>query len=273
MQEDCAARDFGGILYILRTTYSSLRVSLSDMSTDLTDARIKLERAGEHIADVERAIINLTSPELYRLTFDHDRLTNFVKVELQSLHVSTKTISALIGDGIGNLRSTLDYLMGPLVQPLGGNPDKVTFPFADDSQGYKGEVKAPTLCFSEELISHFNRIEAYAGGSGHNLWILNKLRNIDKHRLLITVTQLAGVKADWRVGPQEFKNFKFMTRAGEKCVGIQAPASEFEFTSELCPIFSIRFEERSVGMYSEVLPFLQSASRDIENLIDALEKL
>jgi len=36
-------------------------------------------------------------------------------------------------------------------------------------------------------INAIDTTEPYQGGKGHSLWVLHKLNNIDKHRLLITV--------------------------------------------------------------------------------------
>ncbi|MFC3786499.1 hypothetical protein GGR90_003686 [Sphingopyxis italica] len=239
---------------------------------NLMDARLKLERAREHILDVERAVENLTAPELYKISIQRDE-SPYLSVDFETLHDGNQYLSAIIGDAIGNLRSSLDYLMGAVVKPLGGNPAKVTFPFADNEKGFKGEVRAAPLLLTPDLVDVFDKIEAYEGGAGRNLWAINKLRNIDKHRLLITVNHLAGIKASWRAGSSTFTNCGMWVEAGKQGKAIRAPAADFEFTSYPTPMFQIMFDEPKVPPFTEVGPFLHLAASDIDSLLQSLEKV
>ncbi len=239
---------------------------------NLMDAWLKLERAREHILDVERAVENLTAPELYKISIKRDEGA-YLSVDFESLHDEGQYLSTIIGDAIGNLRSSLDYLMGAVVKPLGGNPAKVTFPFADNEKGFKGEVRAAPLFLTPDLIAIFDKIEAYEGGAGHNLWAVNKLRNVDKHRLLVTINHLAGIKASWRVGSSTFTDCSILVEAGKQGKAIKAPAANFEFTSEPAPVFQIVFDEPCVTPFTEVGSFLHLAARDIDSLFQSLEKV
>lgn len=240
---------------------------------DLSDASLKLERARKHIADIDTAIADLAASDGYRLIFNYDQGEGFVQVELQSLHEVDKSINAVIGDAVGNLRSSLDYIIGAVVKPLGGDSEKVTFPFADTKKGFEGEVRSPNLCLTDALITQFHELEAYQGGAGHRLWAINKLRNIDKHRLLITVNQIAGIEADWQVGTMIFRKCGFGIEAGKKGSGIKAPAKDFKFTSEPRPIFKMRFDEPAHAINDDAATLLHGCAGDIESLIDALKKI
>src|ERR1700730_14902236 len=114
---------------------------------DLSDARQKLARAREHIADAEARIGGFLATNFYRLRFEPDQREGRVKIIFDSLHQPDKNINAVIGDAVGNLRSMLDYAAVALVAPITGKPESVGFPFADDINGFTGEVsKALAVC-------------------------------------------------------------------------------------------------------------------------------
>ena len=39
----------------------------------------------------------------------------------------------------------------------------------------------------QDAIDAIRALEPYKGGKGENLWVLHRLNNIDKHRLIVTV--------------------------------------------------------------------------------------
>lgn len=240
---------------------------------NLLDARLKLERAREHILDVERAVEKMTAPEFYKISIQREQGTPYLNVDFESFHKGGQYLSTIIGDAVGNLRSSLDYLMGAVVEPLGGDPSKVTFPFADDEKGFKGEIRAGYLCLTPDLIDLFEKIEGYKDGAGHNLWTVNKLRNIDKHRLLITVNHLAGITASFDVGGLVVTGSKIFVSAGQKGKAIKAPAANFKFTSEPTPIFEIMFNEPGKAENIEVCAFLHATARDIDGLLQSIENI
>ncbi|OSZ67162.1 hypothetical protein CAP39_12075 [Sphingomonas sp. IBVSS1] len=241
---------------------------------DLSDARIKLDRACKHISDLEAAIIALEASDLYSITFEQNKGLGSAELKFQSLHQMDKSINALIGDAVGNLRSALDYLFFPIAVRCGADPTKVTFPFASDKKGFSGEVRSPNRQLTDELIVIFDGIEAYQGGAGHSLWAINKLRNIDKHRLLIAVANLAGIIVSFKVGPVTVTEFRTNIVAGQDCVAIKSIAlGEVQLTEQPRPTFKIQIEEVAEGINSEALALLHGGARDIDSLLKALEQL
>lgn len=87
------------------------------MVLDVADARTKLSRARDHIADVESQINSFLSTDFYRLRFETNQGEGRVEVIFDSLHHPQKRVNALIGDAVGNLRSTLDYIAVALAYP------------------------------------------------------------------------------------------------------------------------------------------------------------
>lgn len=241
---------------------------------DFAEAQAKLQHACAHIANVEALIASYLSTDFYRISFEPNKREGIVKVNFQSLHQPGKQINAAIGDAIGNLRSVLDYLTVAITRPLGANPEKVAFPFADNEQGFIGEANS-ARCFSiasKEIIEILvNELQPYKGGNGHTLWVLNKLRNIDKHRFLVAVTQIAGFKASWVAGGNIFINGHVGVKIGDKGCAIVAPSRDFYFTEDPRPTFEVEFAEPGVIERKPVIEFLHIVASQISRLLNRME--
>lgn len=246
------------------------------MKVDLSDSYTKLDRARYHIADIQAQIARFLATDFYTLTTKTDKATGQLKVHLQSLHEPDKRLNATIGDAIGNLRSTLDYAAVTLVSPITNKSSGIGFPFADNESGFKGEVgKAALSVCAQAIQDHFvNEVQAYERGKGHTLWVLNKLRNIDKHRLLVATTEAAGVRFSF-VEPRSngrFDGANCMIKAGSNGCLLDIPVTA-QLTKEPTPTFEVRLHEPPFLEHTPVSAFLQSAASDIKRLLDALKVL
>lgn len=244
---------------------------------DLTDAYAKLDRARHHIADLNSEIIKFLATDFYRMRIEPDDGISGIRIFFDSLHEPDKKVDALIGDAIGNLRSTLDYAAVALAYPITGKTDGTGFPFANNADGFSGEVRsARCLGPCNPIIqNHFiNEVQAYNGGNGHSFWVLNKLRNIDKHRLLIATVSIAGVIASFynKSNNIRISDGHFNVRAGESSALIHMDVGmDMELTSEPRPTFEVRLSEPPYVEKTPVTPFLQSLARDVEGFLDALK--
>jgi hypothetical protein len=240
---------------------------------DLSDAHVKLARAHNHIADIESQIRSFLSTDFYRIRLEPNEREGRIKIILDSLHNPDKTINALIGDAIGNLRSVLDYAVVALASPFTGRTAGSAFPFADNAEGFAGEV-ASSRCLGpcDAAVRQFfvDKVQAYQGGKGHAFWVLNKLRNIDKHRLLLSATQLAGVTASFRDRDGNvFTDFGMNITAGESCVFIDAPMNHIEFTDQPRAAFDILLKEPPF-IEAPVGFVLKTLSKETKRFLDAL---
>jgi hypothetical protein len=98
--------------------------------------------------------------------------------------------SVICGDAISNLRSTLDHLALQLflVGPASSDTsliESIYFPIGSSATDFKPGFARKIKVFGDEVIKTICVIEPYKGGKGEILWVLNKLNNIDKHRMLI----------------------------------------------------------------------------------------
>jgi len=183
-------------------------------------------------------------------------------------------VNAIIGDAVSNLRSVLDYVAVALVEPIRGGPDGIGFPFADDIKGFTGEVTKGSISVCGVVIrDHFiSDIQAYKGGTGHAFWALNKLRNIDKHRFLITTASLAGIKCSFRnANGIVFTDASMGIVAGQSGILINAPTGHIEFTDNPRPVFEVNFAESVDVRESSAVKFLHLAARKMESCLSALD--
>jgi len=96
--------------------------------------------------------------------------------------------SIMLGDGIHNLRSSLDHLVWQLAsKPLGTGASFVNeFPIYDTLTDFKKNSAQKLRGVSAPTRTLIQNIKPYSGGGrvGDNLVILNRLSRFDKHRVL-----------------------------------------------------------------------------------------
>src|SRR5579864_4992836 len=88
--------------------------------------RLKIERAKEHIRDLDAAIKRFVQEQPYTLGAKPHRIPEIEHTTLYVAEVKPipDCISLIVGDAIHNLRSALDHLMWQLVEAAGGSPDR-----------------------------------------------------------------------------------------------------------------------------------------------------
>ena len=164
-------------------------------SATLSQALLKVERANHHILDFENAVKAIFDLKPYSLVRENDVQAQKIYWKIQHiderLPITLERLNVIVGDCLHNLRSALDYLAAALAPK--GIPDKTSFPIW-------GKDPVPTAKQMESLMSRvikgagkdiFDAVHAirpYNGTDprGRQLWIINRLNNTDKHRLLLT---------------------------------------------------------------------------------------
>jgi hypothetical protein len=176
---------------------------------------------------------------------------------------ATQTIPDVIphtlGDCLGSLRSSLDYLIWELVGANGNQPtEKNAFPVAITSQNYRSQLGRGMLDgISPEAAATVEKFQPYNVGANAEsslIYVLNKFVNINKHRrILLTRTRTAlpppdlhiidgepfamlnppVTDRDPRFGPFEVIDGKFQlnTKVIAYIVFDEAPAQDFEIYS------------------------------------------
>jgi len=117
-----------------------------------------------------------------------------LKVDAEPSQDTLPTDLALIlGDGLQNLRSALDYLVFELVIAADGDPAKLqTFPICESSATFKDATRGRKFeGFPKEMIAEIEALQPYHAGDSlkaHPFWILNHLTNVNKHRRILLVS-------------------------------------------------------------------------------------
>lgn len=149
----------------------------------------KLEWAEKQVLDLEELWSRCR--QKYPVKGKLDRKTGKYVYRLMDAPPLPIEVKLIAGDCIHNLRSALDHLAYRLVCVSTnsiGPFDDVNFPVGDSPKIFKSKLKAIKKRLKPAAIKMLKQIEAYPRGRGKEIWQLHRLNNIDKHRLLLTVT-------------------------------------------------------------------------------------
>ena len=246
---------------------------------------LKVGRANHHIREFQSGLHKeLANFDGYRIRVDKDSdsINDILEFEVTK-PVDVIPFTLVAGDAIHNLRSALDHLWTEIAVRIAGAPDnkRLYFPMHETRDGVittikQGPIKkaAPDIC--ELVIDH---IKPYRGGN-LPLWSLNKLDNIDKHRMPIligTVQAIRGVSGKGE-GPDpcviENCSYVIQGTAGEPTVfrPMSFPKSlKMKITDYGHPIFDIVLSEATVFEGRSALPLLYELSDLVFGVIETLK--
>lgn len=160
----------------------------------LAHVTLKVERAKKHVADLEREIRGFFDTDPYKVGTKRDPETAKLVYYVTSVEPTPKCLALIAGDTIQNLMSALDHLAYQIVCSDTGdnppNPNWIYFPIADDAAKYEAKKRGKIQGASQQSIDAIDAIKPYNGGNDL-LWMLYRLNNIEKHRLLLTVGSYA----------------------------------------------------------------------------------
>jgi hypothetical protein len=165
---------------------------------DLTGVHAKLRRAKAHAADLQGKLDSALKPDLYRFVFDPNTEAGKHVLRVYDVPANNPDWTLIVGDCIMNIRGALDHLAWQLVKHHGGTPgEQTSFPIREKPRNKKGHFEPPTFqagFTKRRVLDRLAELQPYIGpdgeltdGSHTHLWRLNRLNNIDKHRLLLVV--------------------------------------------------------------------------------------
>jgi hypothetical protein len=158
------------------------------MSDATSVLKRKLERAEKHIFNLNDAWDGFVESGAYPIESEDDPDTGDRIYRIVNVAPIDPDFPLIIGDAINNIRSALDHLAYHLVQ-LGPAPiEKVYFPVGNLSKEFETTLGGIKERLRSDAVKPMSEIKAYQGGRDEILWQLNCLNNIDKHRLLLTVS-------------------------------------------------------------------------------------
>jgi len=151
----------------------------------------KLERAQEHIFKLKEFWGRFIDGGAYPILSQDVPDRSYRLYYLGSVEAIPADVPLITGDAIQNLRSALDHLAYRLVcvgTQSSGPFEHVYFPIGERPREFKDRIRAIRKCLTPEAVKALTEIKAYPGGTGEIFWQIQCLNNIDKHRLLLTVT-------------------------------------------------------------------------------------
>lgn len=185
-------------------------------------ARLKIERAYEHIEEFEALAGWYCVPSLHSAVSEYDPATGSSKIILKSEPLPPHA-PLIFGDVIHCLRAALDHAAYDLTH---GKTDKnfISFPFGETRESLKATMKGGKIRVAGEAATNaiLNDIRPYRIDEATNepgnvaLWMLNKIDNIDKHRtLLLATSQLTMSASRIRMHPRSNINIQNVTLISE----------------------------------------------------------
>jgi hypothetical protein len=149
---------------------------------------MKIERAKRHLDELNEAIRSFFESNPYQCSGKPDLAARKVEYTMDSVEPVPDEIPLIAGEIIQNLRTALDHTAYKLyLKGTGGSTvsTNVYFPIADSKQQYDHTKGSKTNGLPSDRAK-IDALQPYKGGN-NLLWVIHKLNNIDKHRLLLTV--------------------------------------------------------------------------------------
>ena len=174
------------------------RDNLFPMSALFRDARLKIERAKKHIAELKTAIISLEESQTSALKQDEKAGIQELTHTSPKLNQSLLEFSLIVGDAVHNLHTALDFAWANIIEAKipSAKSDSTKFPVRPTREilegclhGIKVDVICPALL--EIIVS---KIQPYEGGQNGVIWTLHRLDISDKHLLLLELTPRTAIR-------------------------------------------------------------------------------
>jgi hypothetical protein len=179
-------------------------LSLGSMTHPLDGVRGKIARAKRHLAELKEVTERAVHPDSYETPREDDGEIGKYIYRVYGVPAIDPKWSVITGDVLFNLRSALEHLAWQLVLLDGGTPtDETKFPILK-SPPNKGGVPVPVQLKPKisraDILDALDRSQPYRRLNGtpqefwsSQLWALNELHNIDKHRLLLIVVSTVDI--------------------------------------------------------------------------------
>jgi len=167
--------------------------------SDLSGAFTKLLRAQHHLESIETALLEFqnNNPQPFRHEKYDDGRSWTLFWNFDPLPDLARW-SAMFGDFVHNLRSSLDHAIWQLILRENGQPGRRTeFPIFNDAARFRGEASRKMYGLNDPdvraLIERYQPFQGSWGVSPDPLWFVHECDRTDKHQQLHVVVQLPGL--------------------------------------------------------------------------------
>ena len=248
---------------------------------------LKLDRAKQHIDDLEAAIIAFHRTDPYPIVTEDDPQTGrrVVKVKGKPKPIPS-AIPLILGDAVHAIRTSLDHFAYAAVRNP-PDPTKVMFPIwsrdtVPPPEVLKSTIKGNLPGVSEQLRQAIYALQPYRGGNGEYLWVINRLDVIDKHRVLLVIDTyptrfqfdvsglFAGMDVPYDVPPIVWGIKTQEPAIEDGAILYDADPNDFQKTKDLQFTFEIAFDEPKILKREPVVPTLRGLLDEVEGLLQRL---
>jgi hypothetical protein len=167
------------------------------MTKTFHGARLKIERANEHINDLYLQAREFSNTDPYSILIEDNPETGDSILKISMDQVAPDRMLLTVGDTIHNLRSALDFAMSDIEFDTTRTRDPHThFPIRPTRNELVAAINGGLKKKAPKAILDFivDTIQPYKRGIGEPLWALNALDVEDKHRLLIAKKDITHVR-------------------------------------------------------------------------------
>ncbi|XBQ17271.1 MAG: hypothetical protein ABL308_05180 [Oceanicaulis sp.] len=240
-------------------------------------AKQKVERAYQHLAQLEGAAIQFFRTRPYSITADFDEAVQLYGLRVAMTKPLPPVIPLIVGDFIHNVRSALEHVASDLFAAAAGNEEARTrskFPMHEEEKNLQREVERSAInaAFPDVAKLIVDQIKPYKAGNRH-LWLTGKLWNIDKHRLPIVsygITEISGISGFTERGRNTFSNMTAVVEQG-RAVGLIATDEPMTITNYGSATFYVNFDEPGLMEGDPVLQTLLLMAQSVDDAIRAIE--
>ncbi len=158
------------------------------MKPSLKNPKLNVERAKEHLEVLDTALVKIQDLKPFRVThYENPEHTHYV-ISSQ-IPIIDLRLAILAGDAIYSLRSALDHIAWQLALTTKDRPfDRTEFPIVgEDTSENMRRFKRVTQDIPVSAVNEIKALQPYQRGTAYKddlLWKLDKLCNIDKHRVI-----------------------------------------------------------------------------------------
>lgn len=147
-------------------------------------AKLKVERANHHIADIERQFAVFVKENPHRLSLRTNPQNGALDFRIRTGKDIPDSLALAVGDAVHNIRTALDHMTWEIVGEDGGTQDRyLKLPTGDNRTNFEAAcqgLKTPR----QEIKDMFKALEVFPGGVGSEMYSINLLDNADKHTVL-----------------------------------------------------------------------------------------
>jgi hypothetical protein len=239
--------------------------------------RLKIERAKEHINNLNRLIDLLAASGFYTLSIHSNPNSGDDVLQIEVFQLVPKNFAPVIGDALHNLKSALDLTVNEVVfSRLGYFDDHTRFPFRKTRDGVITAINGALIKQASPKVAEFivDSVKPYSGGNDP-LWALHDLNILDKHRLLLPIVNVRVVHdiciedeghrqhviSPWALTGNRIATFELIGHKNSK------------ITHKGTPTLLILFDQGLVWEGKPVVPSLHQLTELVSDIVGSIEAI